>query len=406
MGKLSFPGNFGFQVIISHGNFGCERVVCECVVTHDQLLAIQLNFTLISRSSLVDLESSEFLKVRLHLQGLSWGVFNRDFCLSHTMLHMFQESRSKEFKFIRLLISCHQKLQCFVTIFHDFSLGMELVQNNILVLLVNKELKLTSPRVEGCQELVLADEILVQDRFGIDFQSIMKNKLELILIVDLLSRPGNFEHLHSSLFCQHTDISSVLSIVSTSSFQVQTSKDIGINNQALANLVKKFGAASERIYGLTVVSAVKSTALLPSFSRWTSTLNLGASLFLCFLSTKICILLPLVWNAPYGYFSLRNLKTLDFSLRVIAVSRVNSNTSFVFFVVRLVVYVHMDSSFFFPSITRLSPRATLTINSMESFVSPSVFFKVKTLFSSLRSSFPAIFPPNTAYLVLASKEWA
>merc|ERR1711892_287460 len=65
----------------------------------------------------------------------------------------------------------------------------------------------------------------------------MKNKLELILIVDLLSRPGNFEHLHSSLLCQHTDISSVLGIVPTSSFQVQTSQDIGINNQALANLV-------------------------------------------------------------------------------------------------------------------------------------------------------------------------
>merc|ERR1740128_1396203 len=65
----------------------------------------------------------------------------------------------------------------------------------------------------------------------------MKNKLELVLIVDLLSRPGNFEHFHSSLLCQHTDISSVLSIVSTSSFQVQISQDIGINNQALANLV-------------------------------------------------------------------------------------------------------------------------------------------------------------------------
>merc|ERR1712106_585841 len=237
MGKLSFPGNFGVQGIISHGNFGCERVVCECVVTHDQLLAIQLNFTLISRSSLVDLKSSEFLKVRLHLQGLSWVVFNRDFCLSHTMLHMFQESRSKEFKFIRLLISCHQKLQCFVTILHDFSLGMELVRNNILVFLVNIELQRTSPCVKGRQEIVLADEILVQDRFRIDFQSIMKNKLELVLIVDLLSRPGNFEHLDSSLLCQHTDISSVLSIVSTSSFQVQTSQDIGINNQVLANLV-------------------------------------------------------------------------------------------------------------------------------------------------------------------------
>ena len=85
----------------------------------------------------------------------------------------------------------------------------------------------------------------------------------------------------------------------------------------MLHLVKKFGAVSLRTYGLTLVSAVRSTAVLPSFSGSTSTLNLGASLFFSFLSTKICIVLLLSWNAQYGYFSLRNLKTFDFSVQFI-----------------------------------------------------------------------------------------
>merc|ERR1712123_524021 len=214
---------------------------------------------------------------------------------------MFQESRSKEFKFIRLLISCHQKLQCFVTILHDHSLGMELVQNNILVLLVNKELKLTSPCVEGCQELIVADEILVQDGFRIDYKSIMKNELKLVLIVDLLSRPGNFEHLHSSLLCQHTDISSVVSIVSTSSFQVQTSQDIGINNQALANLViccdldgrfldspsceKVWSCKGENIWTDGCVS-FQVNSLASILLKVDFNFEFRGKMFLCFLSTK------------------------------------------------------------------------------------------------------------------------
>merc|ERR1712123_222088 len=52
---------------------------------------------------------------------------------------------------------------------------------------------------------------------------------------------------------------------------------------------------------------------------------------------------------------------------------------------------------------RLSPGATLTTNSSESLDSPSVFFKVNSLFANFRRSFPAILPPKTAYLFLASK---
>merc|ERR1719431_1579182 len=66
----------------------------------------------------------------------------------------------------------------------------------------------------------------------------------------------------------------------------------------IPHLLKKLGATKWSLYGLTVVSAIRSTASAPSFLRRAVILNLGASLFLFFLSTKIVNLLLLVVKAP------------------------------------------------------------------------------------------------------------
>merc|ERR1719342_846963 len=150
---------------ISQGLGGTEGVVSECVITRSQLPSIPLNLTLVTISSLRYLESLPLGSgmVDLQVEMLAQDVIYSHIHLSHPRSHLLEDGGAEDVKLVRFVVSGDLHIEYIGTVLIHLGLYMELVKESILVYSVHHELKVTGPRPEGCQELVLAHHSPIQD---------------------------------------------------------------------------------------------------------------------------------------------------------------------------------------------------------------------------------------------------
>merc|ERR1719322_2058839 len=129
LGESTLPGDLGLQpVSVVEGDLGGEGVVSEGVVTTGQLLAVDLDGPLVAAASSGNLESLELLAVGLDLKQLAGVVVHGHGVLVHVAVDLVEEDGKED---------------------------VELAEQNVLLLLVDEKLELSSPLLELRQESVV-----------------------------------------------------------------------------------------------------------------------------------------------------------------------------------------------------------------------------------------------------------
>merc|ERR1712001_562401 len=237
VGETALPGDLGLNpVAVSDGDLGLEGVVGEGVVSTAQLLSVDLELPLVTVGS-DNLESLEELAIGFHLEVLARVVVDSHHVLVHVAVDLVQEGGQVERHLVRLLVGGQQGLHHGLVVLLDLALDVELVEQNISGLLVDEDLELSSPLVEGSEQSVVPDNSSVEDRVGVDLNRVAEDQLDLVVVDSFLGGDVNLHHLLASLLGEDVDVSASLAVVATLTLDLDSSSKVGLDLDAASTNV-------------------------------------------------------------------------------------------------------------------------------------------------------------------------
>merc|ERR1719483_1175460 len=119
----------------------------------------------------------------------------------------------------------------------NFSRDLELVEDNILVNFVNKDMDFTGSLGERCQNFVVRYNILINKRVMVELKVPSKTKVQFCGSVDKGCMYVVLHHLNSSFKGSNMEIKTTIGIGSTVSIKLETSKSIVFDVQTLSNVM-------------------------------------------------------------------------------------------------------------------------------------------------------------------------
>merc|ERR1712061_619348 len=248
VGEFSLPGDLGLNpVAVSHGDLGLEGVVGEGVVATAELLSVDLDLSLVTAASLGDLESLELLAIGINLQQLPGVVVDGDLVLVHVRVDLVQENGHVERHLVGFVVGGQQGLHHGLAVLLDLALHVELVEQNISLVLVQEEDKLSSSLVEGGEQSVVPDNLFVEEGLGINLNRVVEDQLDLVVVDGLLSGDVNLHHLLVVLLGEDVDVSASLAVVATLALDHDVSAKVGLDLDAAS------GNVSHLSFNLVVV---------------------------------------------------------------------------------------------------------------------------------------------------------
>merc|ERR1712165_6266 len=241
VGEFSLPGDLGLNpVAVSHGDLGLEGVVGEGVVATAELLSVDLDLSLVTAASPGDFESLELLAIGLNLQQLPGVVVDGDLALVHVRVDLVQENGHVERHLVGFVVGGQQGLHHGLAVLLDLALHVELVEQNISLVLVQEEDKLSSSLVEGGEQSVVPDNLFVEEGLGVNLNRVVEDQLDLVVVDGLLSGDVNLHHLLVVLLGEDVDVSASLAVVATSPLDHDVTAKVGLDLDAAAGNVSHF----------------------------------------------------------------------------------------------------------------------------------------------------------------------
>merc|ERR1719189_597392 len=124
-----------------------------------------------------------------------------------------------------------------LTVLLDLAFHVELVEQGISGILVEVELELSGSLVEGSEQSVVPDDSSVEDRVGINLNSVAEDQLDLVVVDGFLGGDVDLHHLLASLLSADVDVTASLAVVATLSVDLDASAKVGLDLDAASTNV-------------------------------------------------------------------------------------------------------------------------------------------------------------------------